>query len=126
MRRCMTGALVLLSLVVAVGATADPMDELIESLNREYEALVPEPYSSVGTDYPTRQAALGSLYTARSVGLIYEQAQEMLSGQRELNQKYDEIIAQNRELIRLLSVIAERLETPEEVPGTPGMGAEDQ
>jgi hypothetical protein len=107
-------------LAIAVYVYADPMDELIQSLGDEYEALTPAPNSSVGTDYPTRQAAIGSLYTARSLGLIYRQNQEMLSQQGELGDKYDEIIDQNREIIRLLTIIAERIEPAEEVPGVPG------
>ena len=120
------GLLLLGFLAAAPGVWADPMDELIESLTNEYESMIPAPNSSVGTDYPTRQAALGSLYTARSVGLVYEQNQEMLSQQRELTDKYNEIIEQNREIIRLLGVIAERLEPVEEVPGMPGSGDSEQ
>ena len=125
-RTTMFGLLLLGFLAAAPGVWADPMDELIESLTNEYESMIPAPNSSVGTDYPTRQAALGSLYTARSVGLVYEQNQEMLSQQRELTDKYDEIIEQNREIIRLLGVIAERLEPVEEAPGVPGSGDSGQ
>ena len=125
-RTVMLGVFAIVLLSAGVGVLADPMDELIQSLNNEYESLIPAPNSSVGTDYPTRQAALGSLYTARSMGLIYEQNQEMLSRQSELSEKYDEIIAQNREIIRLLSVIAERLEPVEEAPGIPGSGYSNQ
>ena len=125
-RTTMFGLLLLGFLAAAPGVWADPMDELIESLTNEYESMIPAPNSSVGTDYPTRQAALGSLYTARSVGLVYEQNQEMLSQQRDLADKYDEIIEQNREIIRLLGVIAERLEPVEEVPGMPGSGDSGQ
>ena len=125
-RTTMFGLLLLGFLAAAPGVWADPMDELIESLTNEYESMIPAPNSSVGTDYPTRQAALGSLYTARSVGLVYEQNQEMLSQQRDLADKYDEIIEQNREIIRLLGVIAERLEPVEEVPGMPGSGDSEQ
>jgi hypothetical protein len=125
-RMTMFGLLLLALLSTAPGTWADPMDELIDSLTNEYESLIPAPNSSVGTDYPTRQAALGSLYTARSVGLVYEQNQEMLSQQRELTDKYDEIIEQNREIIRLLGVIAERLEPVEEVPGVPGADYSEQ
>jgi len=113
-------------LSAAVVVFADPMEELIQSLNNEYEDLVPAPNSSVGTDYPSRQAALGALYTARSMGLIYQQNQEMLSQQGELADKYDQIIDQNREIIRLLSVIAKRLEPVSDAPGTPGSGYSDQ
>jgi hypothetical protein len=123
----MLGIVMMAILMSAVCATADPMEELIQSLGDEYEALTPAPNSSVGTDYPTRQAALGSLYTARSMGLIYQQNQEMLSRQRDLADKYDEIIDQNREIIRLLTIIAERIEpVGDEPPGTPGSGFSDQ
>jgi hypothetical protein len=127
MKPSMIGILMVALLASAVCVAADPMEELIQSLGDEYEALTPPPNSSVGTDYPLRQAALGSLYTARSMGLIYQQNQEMLSRQGELADKYDEIIDQNREIIRLLTVIAERIEPIEdEPPGTPGSGYPDQ
>jgi hypothetical protein len=119
--------LIMAILASAVYVSADPMEELIQSLGDKYEALIPAPNSSVGTDYPTRQAALGSLYTARSMGLIYQQNQEMLSRQGELADKYDEIIDQNREIIRLLTIISERIEPVEyEPPGTPGSGLSGQ
>ena len=118
--------MILAVLSAAVYVFADPMEELIQSLDNEYEAMLPAPNSSVGTDYPSRQAALGALYTARSMGLIYQQNQEMLSRQGELADKYDQVIAQNQEMIRLLNVIAERLQTAGESPGTPGSGYSDQ
>jgi hypothetical protein len=127
MKRGMLVILIMAILASAVCVSADPMEELIQSLGDEYEALIPAPNSSVGTDYPTRQAALGSLYTARSMGLIYQQNQEMLSRQGELADKYDEIIDQNREIIRLLAVIAERIEpVSDEPPGTPESEDPDQ
>jgi predicted permease len=127
MKRGMLGILFMAILASAVCVAADPMEELIQSLGDEYEALIPAPNSSVGTDYPTRQAALGSLYTARSMGLIYQQNQEMLSRQGELADKYDEIIDQNREIIRLLTIISERIEpVSDEPPGTPGSGLSGQ
>lgn len=127
MKRGMLVMLIMAILASAVYVSADPMEELIQSLGDEYEALIPAPNSSVGTDYPTRQAALGSLYTARSMGLIYQQNQEMLSRQGELADKYDEIIDQNREIIRLLAVIAERIEpVSDEPPGTPESEDPDQ
>ena len=123
MKRVMLVMLIMAILASAVCVSADPMEELIQSLGDEYEALIPAPNSSVGTDYPTRQAALGSLYTARSMGLIYQQNQEMLSRQGELADKYDEIIDQNREIIRLLTIISERIEpVSDEPPGTPWSG----
>jgi predicted permease len=126
MKRYMMWILMVAILAVAVYVSADPMQDLIQSLNDEYESLVPAPNSSVGTDYPTRQTALGALYTARSMGLIYQQNQEMLSQQGELAEKYDQIIEQNREIIRLLTLISERIEPAGEVPGTPGGGLPNQ
>ncbi len=126
MKKSMVLIMILAILSVTVYVFADPMEELIQSLDNEYEAMVPPPNSSVGTDYPTRQAALGALYTARSMGLIYQQNQEMLSRQGELADKYDQIIEQNREIIRLLTLISERVEPVENVPGTPGSGYSDQ
>ena len=121
MKRTLILAVLMVLVSATTGVLADPMEELIQSLDSEYEALTPAPNSSVGTDYPLRQAALGVLYTTRSMGLIYQQNQEMLSQQGELADKYDEIIEQNREMIRLLSIIAERLEpVGETVPGVPG------
>ena len=126
MKRSMVGILMVAILASAVCVYADPMEELIQSLGDEYEAMIPAPNSSVGTDYPSRQAALGSLYTARSMGLIYQQNQEMISRQGELSDKYDEIIDQNREIIRLLKVISERIAPVEEIPGTPGSSYPNQ
>ena len=99
-------------------ANADPMQELIETLGNEYEALMPPPSGSVGTDYPVRQAALGSLYTTRSLGLIYYQNQEMLVRQEALLGRYDRVIEQNRQIIRLLKIISERT-LPMEAPLPP-------
>jgi len=126
MRTTVVSIITVAILSAAVVAFADPMEDLIQSLNNEYEDLVPAPNSSVGTDYPSRQAALGALYTTRSMGLIYRQNQEMLSQQGELADKYDQIIEQNREIIRLLNVIAERLEPVDGAPGTPGSGYSGQ
>ena len=95
-------------LVMIPWVNADPMQELIETLGSEYEALMPPPSGSVGTDYPVRQAALGSLYTARSIGLIYYQNQAMLARQEALLGRYDQVIEQNRQIIRLLKIISER------------------
>ena len=99
------------------------MEELIQSMDNDYEALVPAPNSSVGTDYPTRQAALGALYTTRSMGLIYQQNQEMLSRQGELADKYDQIIEQKSRNHPFVDPSSRKgVEPVEDVPGTPGSG----
>jgi hypothetical protein len=112
----------LLAMVPVVNA--DPMQDLIETLGSEYEALMPPPSGSVGTDYPVRQAALGSLYTARSIGLLYYQNQAMLARQDALLGRYDQVIEQNRQIIRLLKIISERTlpieaPLPPQDPGNP-------
>ena len=126
MKNSMLFFLMVAILASTVIVYADPMEELIQSLGDEYEAMTPGPNSSVGTDYPSRQAALGTIYTARSMGLIYQQNKEMITRQEELSDKYDQIIDQNREIIRLLEVISENITPVYEVPGTPGSGYSDQ
>jgi hypothetical protein len=115
--------LTLAAVLLSVGLIhADPMQQLIDTLGSEYEALVPPPSSSVGTDYPTRQAALGAFYTARSIGLLYDQNQALLTRQDALLSRYDEIIEQNRQIINLLRTISERI-TPPKVPPPPAPSA---
>ncbi len=118
---CLTIVSLLIMLPLAV---ADPMQELMETLGNEYEALIPPPSGSIGTDYPSRQAALGSLYTTRSIGLIYYQNKEMLSQQEALLRRYDQVLQQNRQIINLLKTISERMTLPEpqEVPALDGEG----
>jgi len=108
---------------LAASAWSDPMQDLIDTLEQDYQRMVPGPNSSVGTDYPTRQAALGALYTNRSLGLLYEQNQELISKQEDLLDRYDRIIDQNQKIIDLLTIISERI-TPEAAapPRTPGSG----
>ncbi len=123
----MKTVLSLLAILLVMASTeivqADPMRELIETLDSEYEALVPPPSGSVGTDYPNRQAALGSLYTARSIGLLFYQNQEMLSRQEALLNRYDRVIEQNRQIIRLLKIISEQsLAAPAEASPPPPAG----
>ncbi|MDJ0803912.1 MAG: hypothetical protein QNI97_13640 [Desulfobacterales bacterium] len=120
MKTSIFGLAVLMAMASAALVRADPMSELIETLGSEYEALMPAPSGSVGTDYPSRQAALGSLYTARSIGLIYYQNQEMLSRQEALLNRYDRVIDQNRQIIRLLKIISEQSSTaPAETSSLP-------
>ena len=111
-------------LTILPPAVADPMQELIETLGNEYEALIPPPSGSIGTDYPSRQAALGALYTTRSIGLIYYQNKEMLSQQDALLRRYDQVIQQNRQIINLLRSISERIKPPEPqaLPASDGKG----
>ena len=113
------GLTILFVSLLVVSVHADPMRELIQTLGSEYEALVPAPSGSVGTDYPTRLAAIGSLYTARSICLIYYQNQEMLAQQAAIISRYDRMIEQNRQIIKLLTVISEQ-SAPVETPPVQG------
>ncbi len=106
------------SWMVVTAAAASPMDELVDQFGDQYEALIPAPNSSVGTDYPIRQVALGSYYTNLSLRLLYEQNQSMIDRQEELLEKYDQIIELNRRIVDLLGRIADQ----SEVPSPPGTG----
>lgn len=99
---------------------ADPLEELLEEFHKEYNAIKPSSqYSSVNSDYKLGQAALGTLYTTKAIGLLYKQNQEILEKYDEMLRRYDKIIKQNREIIKILTSIAKsqnkrtRAENPE-------------
>lgn len=112
-------AVLLIAGVWPDSVAADPMDELTEQFASEYDALIPPPNSSVGTDYPIRQVALGAFYTNQSLRLLYEQNQSLIDRQQELVEKYDRIIELNERIVVLLTRIAEKSEEPE-APATGG------
>ncbi len=87
---------------------ADPMDDLIDQFQTDFEKARPGPYSSVNADYKFDQIAMSGLYNAKSLQLIYKQNQEIKAGQDEILKRYDKIIQQNREIIRLLTTIAKQ------------------
>ncbi|MFZ7126607.1 MAG: hypothetical protein ACOWWM_10695 [Desulfobacterales bacterium] len=97
---------------------ASPMDELVDRLDDGYQALRPPPNSSVDTDYPIRQIALGTYYTNQSLRLLYEQNQELVDRQQEMTEKYDRIIELNERIVELLSRLLEQSQPPE----PPGVG----
>lgn len=100
-------------------ATADPLAELMEEFSKEYDAArPPTPYSSVNSDYKLKQAALGSIYTTRTLGLLYRQNQQLMEKYDEMLLKYDQVIEQNKEIIDLLSILAKGKEKT-----IPGQGA---
>lgn len=86
----------------------DSMDELINQFGSEFEAVKPEPNSSVNTDYKLDQTAMGTLYTTKALSLIYSQNNELLTKYESMLQKYDEVIKQNKEIIRLLKIMAKQ------------------
>jgi hypothetical protein len=95
-------------LVFAVGsARSDPLADLMEEFTKEYDATKPpSPYSSVDSDYKIKQAALGSIYTTRTLALLYHQNQQLIEKYDEMLQRYDQVIEQNKQIIELLSVLA--------------------
>lgn len=95
-------------LVAAPPVAADPMDDLLQQYQAAFEAAKPPPQSSVRADYKFDQIAMGGLFTARSLKLLYQQTQESLRRQDEILLKYDRIIQQNDEIIRLLEKIADK------------------
>lgn len=100
-------------------ATADPLAELMEEFSKEYDAArPPTPYSSVNSDYKLKQAALGSIYTTRTLGLLYRQNQQLMEKYDEMLLKYDQVIEQNKQIIDLLSILAKGKEKT-----IPGQGA---
>ena len=86
----------------------DSIDALMEQFNQQYEALTPQPNSSVNDDYKMGQTALGIRYTNKILNLMHAQNQEILTKQNEILSKYDEIIKQNQEVIRLLTKISKK------------------
>ena len=96
------------ALLIPGNALSDSMDKLSDELSASFEKLKPPPNSSVDSDYKLDQVALGSLYTNKSLHLIYKQNREMAEKYNILIEKYDRIIDQNSEIIRLLSIIAKQ------------------
>lgn len=99
-----------LALVIAFTGIGfcDPVDELIDQFGQEFEAVKPPPNSSVNADYKLDQVALGAFYTTKTLSLIYKQNQVLVEKYDQLLMKYDKIIDQNKEIIKLLSIVAEK------------------
>ena len=98
----------MISVMMPGDVCSDPMDELSDEFTTSYERLKPPPNSSVDSDYKLDQAALGTLYTNKSLQLIYKQNKEVSEKYNVLIEKYDRIIEQNNEIIKLLSIIAKQ------------------
>ncbi len=89
-------------------AFSDPMEELMDEYQQDFKAVVPEPYSSVNSDYKLEQIAMGGLYITKSLSILFDQNRVMAARQEEMLRKYDQMIEQNREIIRLLNRIAKQ------------------
>lgn len=96
----------------------EPVDNLMDELKTEYEKVMPpSPTSSVNSDYPVKQTAIGVFYSAKLMANLIKQNQI-------LNSKYDEtmkinqdfanklglLIKQNNEIIKLLKAISENMD----------------
>ena len=89
--------------------------DLMSEFGQAFEALQPPvPGSSVNSDYKIGQTALGTFYTTKTLGLIYDQNQELAQKYDQMLEKYDEVIQQNQEIIRLLRIMAGK--QPEDSP----------
>ncbi|MBW2094085.1 MAG: hypothetical protein JRI80_04280 [Deltaproteobacteria bacterium] len=123
MKRCAIFFSFLCVLALFAGsARSDPLSDLMEDFSKEYDATKPPtPYSSVNSDYTLKQTALGSIYTTRTLGLLYRQNQQLMEKYDEMLQKYDQIIEQNKQIIELLSVLAKGKEKGK---GRPEYGAQ--
>jgi len=86
----------------------ESMDEMAEQYEKEYNALVPPPNSSMNSDYKMGQVALGTMYTGKSIKMLYDQNQKQIDQNQIMILKYDEIIRQNNEIINLLKIIAKK------------------
>ena len=94
-------------LFFAGAVRSDPLSDLMDQFTKEYDASKPpSPYSSVDSDYKIKQAALSSLYTTKTLGLLYRQNQTLIEKYDEMLQKYDQMIEQNKRIIELLSRLA--------------------
>jgi hypothetical protein len=92
----------------ALGADQSGGD-LMNEFGQAFEALQPTvPGSSVNSDYKIGQTALGTFYTTKTLGLIYDQNQELSRKYDQMLERYDEVIQQNQEIIRLLRIMAGR------------------
>ena len=96
-----------LLLATEVTAFAQSMDGLVNQYQKEYEEVKPRPGSSVGTDYKLDQMAMGALYTVRSLSMLHDQNGQIIQNQQALMERYDRMIRQNDEVVRLLRRLVE-------------------
>lgn len=112
---------IMLFLIVSNATAQENVDSLMDQLQEEYEKVMPpSPTSSVNSDYPVRQTAVGVFYSAKLMSHLIKQNQ-ILSGKydqtlkinQDLINKFSLMLKQNKEIIKLLKIIAENLEKPE-------------
>jgi hypothetical protein len=98
-------------LLLYAASSCETIDELADKYETAYESAVPPPNSSMNNDYKMEQVALGTMYTAKSMKLLYHQNQTIIQQNQEILRKYDKMIEQNNEMIKLLRIIMQR-QTP--------------
>lgn len=104
---------VLLVIGLSLSASGESMNDMMGQFEKEFEGTKPAPNSSVNADYKLEQTALGTLYTTRAINKLFEQNKELLEKYNEMLLKYNEMVLQNKEIIRLLSIIAQKEEAGE-------------
>ena len=109
---------IMLFLIVSNVAAQENVDSLMDQLQEEYEKVMPpSPTSSVNSDYPLRQTAVGVFYSAKLMSHLIKQNQilsskydQSLKINQDLINKFSLILKQNKEIIKLLKTIAENSE----------------
>ena len=109
---------IMLFLIVSNVTAQENVDSLMDQLQEEYEKVMPpSPTSSVNSDYPIRQTAVGVFYSAKLMSHLIKQNQilsskhdQSLKINQDLVNKFNLILKQNKEIIKLLKTIAENSE----------------
>lgn len=100
--------LISVMLMTALSTASRSEENNYNEFSREFEAMVPLPNSSVDSDYKIGQIALGNKYTVKMLNQLYEQGRNNNDRYDAMLSKYDEIIRQNEEIIKHLSIISEK------------------
>lgn len=103
-----TSLFVLIITVSSQPGFCENMEDLMSQFGQAYEAAKPEKNSSINTDYKLEQAALGTYYSTKALNLIYEQNKDLTNKYEQMAERYNEIVEQNKEMIRLLKIISEK------------------
>ncbi len=77
--------------------------DLSENFSEKYQLLVPQGNTSVRSDYLFEQIALGSEFTVKMLDQLNDQNENLNEKFDKVIQKFDILIDQNKQLIRLLN-----------------------
>ena len=100
--------LLFVGMLFTINVCGDSIDEFSDSYRKEYKALEPSPNSSVHTDYRQDRIALGTDHTVKILRMIYKQNQDIMNTDAESLSRHNEIIKQNSEIIRLLTILVDK------------------